>query len=276
MPRESSPRAARCAVAPTLPSGARRLLKLVVPHESPRPRLRPVAAFDHCGAPGEARYGLNTSFAMTATGWDDTDLPLSYSFAYSSPRAGATSVMLSALRPDPTASATLPAGDEADGHILLVSVLCQNAFGAISAPVSIPVTVRAAPYRAFPTAALLRAAAPCRLARCSTRQHSCSTLCTTAAQLLHRCCTSAEWLQQLAICGKAHRAVLPITVLSVERSPARIGRIGRPHTHERAAPTPGAASPRYSSKFVDFYPSVYGSSHSACVKPKRRRRRNAR
>ena len=85
-------------------------------------------------------FGLETPFAITATGWDDTDQPLQYSFSYTILGAAAgPPVVVASFGPAPFATATLPAGLPAANYTVNVTVLVRNAYGAVADPVSKPV-----------------------------------------------------------------------------------------------------------------------------------------
>ena len=85
-------------------------------------------------------FGLDTPFSIVASGWQDTDLPLQYSFSYTILGAAAgPPVTVASYSPAPFATATLPAGLPAANYTLNVTVLVKNAYGAVADPVSVPV-----------------------------------------------------------------------------------------------------------------------------------------
>lgn len=88
-------------------------------------------------------FGLNTSFAVTASGWfEGDDGPLQYAFQYTVAGVDAPPVALLDFRPQSSAAGVqLPAGDPAGGGVVNVAVVVRNAFGAtaVSAPAAVKV-----------------------------------------------------------------------------------------------------------------------------------------
>lgn len=96
-----------------------------------------------CAVSPTSGKGMQTTFNVSADGWTDTDLPLTYAFAYEvASVAGAPRVAIQDFRPLPAASFLLPAGDPAGNYTIMVYCLVQNAFGATAVSAPSVVTVR--------------------------------------------------------------------------------------------------------------------------------------
>lgn len=91
--------------------------------------------------------GLTTQFTLSAANWTDTDLPLSYSFAFAaaggaSSSSAAPPTTLRDFSPQSTAAGVLlPAGTPAGQYVLYVFCVVQNAAGAVTVSDPVPVTV---------------------------------------------------------------------------------------------------------------------------------------
>lgn len=87
--------------------------------------------------------GLTTPFTLSCGGWTDTDLPLSYAFAYIVPGIGGQQqrTLLGDFKPSSELPGVLlPAGDPSRDNVVSVICLVQNSFGALAE--SDPVFVR--------------------------------------------------------------------------------------------------------------------------------------
>lgn len=95
--------------------------------------------------PGQGS-GLQTVFTLSADNWTDTDLPLSYSFAYevlpeTTGAAAPVRVPLQDFRPQSSASFLLPAGLPGGNYAVRVLCAVQNAFGVSAEVPAQPPTV---------------------------------------------------------------------------------------------------------------------------------------
>ena len=89
--------------------------------------------------------GLDTVFTALASGWEDIDLPLMYSFAYVvEDGAGVNQepTPISPFSPQGSAQMQLPGGVASGGYVVNVSVTVANAFGVRAQPVWFPLTVQ--------------------------------------------------------------------------------------------------------------------------------------
>lgn len=99
------------------------------------------AARGGCAVSPSEGFGLTTPFTVSAPGWTDTDLPLTYAFAYTVDGLSQPATTLVDFKPDSSvAGLLLPAGDASGDFTLRVTCSVQNAFGAVA--VSDPVPVR--------------------------------------------------------------------------------------------------------------------------------------
>ena len=79
-----------------------------------------------------AGFELQTMFTLTASGWNDVDLPLSYSFGYYSSSSSSIVNTLKAASTTSYMSSNLPAGPIADGNTISCLVTVYDSLGAHS------------------------------------------------------------------------------------------------------------------------------------------------
>lgn len=101
------------------------------------------AARGGCTVDPPVGTGLATRFIVSAPGWTDADLPLTYAFAYTVDGMDSPPTSLVDFKPQSSvAGLLLPAGSATGEYVVRVMCSVQNAFGAIakSDPVAVKVT----------------------------------------------------------------------------------------------------------------------------------------